>query len=132
MSLSDTAEYWQDVKKGSNKYVFTHIKGKDCGHFHVAESKELNEIDCHACKKIIENDAELKSQLENNNGLRYKNHRKKKGFQLLSQIRFGKYKGKNLQFIIDNDLNYFNWVKDKLLLHPEVDVLIETKTQPCR
>ena len=128
MSLSDTAEYWQDVKKGSSsKYVFTHIKGKDCGHYHVAESKELDEIDCHSCKKIIESDEELKSQLEKNNGARYKNHRKKKGFKLLSEIRFGKYKGKTLQWIIDNDINYFNWVKDKILLHPEVDVLMETK-----
>ena len=132
MSLPDTAEYWRDVKTVTNKHVFMHIKGKDCGHFHVAESKELDEIDCYACKKIIESDYELKSQLENNNGVRYKKHRNKNGFKLLSQIRFGKYKGKTIQFIIENDLNYFGWVKDKILLHPEVDVLVETKTQPCR
>jgi ribosomal protein S27E len=128
MSLPDTAEYWQDVNRPSNKHVFTHIKGKDCGHFHVTESKELSEIDCHACKKIIENDAELKSQFEKNNGKRYNDHRKKKGFKLLSTIKFGKYKCQTLQWIIDNDINYFNWVKDKLLFHPEVDALMETKT----
>ena len=127
MSLPDTAEYWQDVKRGSNKHIFTHIKGKDCGHFHVAESKELDEIDCHSCKKIIESDKELKSKLEKNNGKRYNGHKKKKGFQLLSTIKFGKYKGQNLQWIIDNDVNYFNWVKSKFLLHPEVDALMKTK-----
>jgi ribosomal protein S27E len=124
MSLSDTAEYWQDVKKPSNKYVFTHIKGKDCGHFHVSESNELNEIDCHACKKIIEADQELKDQLKQNNGKRYLNHRKKVGFNLLSTIKFGKYKGQTIQWIINNDLNYFRWLKDKIVLHPELDKYI--------
>jgi len=131
MSLPDTAEYWQDVKSSSsNKHVFTHIKGKDCGHFHVTESNELSEIDCYACKKIIESDQELKLQLEKNDGKRYNNHRKKVGFRLLSTIKFGKYKGQLLQWIIDNDINYFLWLKDKLVLHPEVDALMETKTKP--
>lgn len=123
MSLPDTAEYWWDVKKHINKHVFTHIKNQDCGHFHVIESNELDEIDCHACKKIIETNQELKLQLANNNGARYKNHRKKKGFTFESAIRFGKYKGQTIQWIIDNDINYFNWVKDKLLLHPDLDNL---------
>tara|TARA_R110000868_G_scaffold14426_4_gene67188 strand:+ start:14156 stop:14533 length:378 start_codon:yes stop_codon:yes gene_type:complete len=125
MSLPDTAEYWQDVKKhfNTNKHVFTHIKGKDCGHFHVMESKELDEIDCHACKKIIESEPELKLYLEKNNGARYLVHRKKKGFKLSSVIKFGKYKCKTVQWIIDNDPSYFKWLKDKILLHPELDKL---------
>jgi ribosomal protein S27E len=121
MSLPDTAEYWWDVKKQINKHVFTHIKNQDCGHFHVTESDELSEIDCHACKRILESNQELKLQLEKNNGKRYNNHRKKKGFTSESVIRFGKYKGQTLQWIIDNDFNYFNWVKDKLLLHPKYE-----------
>lgn len=127
MSLPDTAEYWWDVKKHFDKHVFTHIKGKDCGHFHVIESDELDEIDCHACKKIIENDKELKLRLEKNNGKRYNNHRKKKGFKLLSVITFGKYKGQTLQWIIKNDISYFIWIKNKILLHPEMDELTNTK-----
>jgi len=121
MSLPDGAEYWNDVKKPSNKHIFTHVKGLDCGHFHVTESNELNEIDCHACKKLIENDLELKSRLEKNNGKRYDNHRRRKGFEASSTIRFGKYKTKTIQWIIDNDMEYFNWLKGKILLHPDLD-----------
>ena len=121
MALPDTAEYWWDVKKSLNKRVFVHIPGKACGHHHVIESKELNDIDCYACLKIIENDPELKLRLEKNNGARDLKYRKKKGFQLSSTIRFGKYKGKTIQWIVDNDCNYFNWVKTKILLHPELD-----------
>ena len=123
MSLPGTAEYWQDIKAPSNKRIFTHVKGKDCGHFHVCESTELSEIDCFACKKIIENNETLKSQLEKNNGKRHKEHRKKVGFRLSSIIKFGKYKGQTLQDIITKDLKYFNWLKDKIVLHPEIDNL---------
>lgn len=74
MSLSDTAEYWQDVKKyRENKKVFIHIKNIDCGHYHVIESKNLEDIDCYACKKIIENDPILKEKLE-----KTRNYKKKK------------------------------------------------------
>jgi len=121
MSLPDTAEYWWDVKKHFEKKVFTHAPGLMCGHFHVTESKELQDIDCYACKKLIEQDVELKTKLEQNNGARYLTHRKKKGFQLSSIIKFGKHKGKTLQWIVDNDKHYFNWVKTKVLLHPELD-----------
>ena len=56
MSLSDTAEYWNDVKANrgySGKNFFLHAKGCQCGHFHVMETRYLNEIDCYACLKII-------------------------------------------------------------------------------
>lgn len=121
MSLPDTAEYWWDVKRPINKRVFVHAKGIICGHFHVIESNEYDEIDCHACRKVIEQDSELKTRLVQNNGKRYLNHRKKKGFTLESVIRFGKYKGQTIQWIVDNDKSYFSWVSDKLLLHPELD-----------
>ena len=77
MSLSDTAEYWWDIKKPNNKRVFVHVKGLTCGHFHVIESNEYNEIDCHACKKLINQDAELKVCLEKNNGKIIINGKKK-------------------------------------------------------
>jgi ribosomal protein S27E len=121
MSLPDTAEYWWGVKAYRPKHTFVHIKGKPCGHFHVIESKELNDIDCYACKKIIESDEKLKSYLEKNNGLRLRNHRKKKGFKFESTIKFGKHKGKTIKEIIEIDLNYFKWLKDKIVLHPELD-----------
>lgn len=56
MSLSDTAEYWWDIKKVNNfsKKVFTHAKGCQCGHYHVCETNYISEIDCHACIKIFE------------------------------------------------------------------------------
>jgi len=127
MSLSDTAEYWHDVKKPFYKFTFTHIKGIDCGHSHRCESDELNDINCHACKNILENDQELKLKLESNNGKRYRKHRNKKGFNLNSYVKFGKYKGKTIQWIIENDLNYFNWLSQKILTHTEVDEFLKRK-----
>lgn len=55
--MSDTAEYWWDIKnawmKKKYKHVFTHKKGMECGHHHVMESKKLKHIDCHACIAIL-------------------------------------------------------------------------------
>lgn len=55
MSLSDTAEYWNDVKSsfGRFKPIYTHAKNCQCGHYHVAETKMYREVDCNACKKVI-------------------------------------------------------------------------------
>lgn len=57
MSLPDTAEYWQDVKRGngfSNKHVFTHVKGLPCGHHQIEKTTIFHEVDCRACKRIID------------------------------------------------------------------------------
>lgn len=130
MALTDTAEYWQDVKKGSDKRVFVHAQGLDCGHYHKMESDELNHIDCFACLQLIEKDETLKAELEANNGKKHQKwkdkRRKKKGFKLDTIMPFGKYKGQNktIEWIIKNDRPYFDWVKEKLLLHPEVDEYI--------
>lgn len=67
MSLPDTAEYWWDVKRKSSRMPFVHIKGFDCGHFHVTESKKLKEVDCYACKKEIENNPVLQQRLKEEN-----------------------------------------------------------------
>ena len=65
MSLPDSAEYWWDVKNHRNKRPsFIHIKGYDCGHFHVHETTKLMQVDCHACLKHIENIPELKQRIE--------------------------------------------------------------------
>jgi len=53
--MSDSAEYWHDVKshKGNLRHVFTHIKGIPCGHYHIEETKEFRHIDCKSCQKIV-------------------------------------------------------------------------------
>ena len=55
MSLSDTSEYWQDVKRsrGYSPNDFKHAKGVNCGHNHNVETEYFKDVDCHACKKII-------------------------------------------------------------------------------
>jgi hypothetical protein len=54
MSLSDTAEYWQDVKAYRvQKPVFTHKSGLDCGHFHKHETKKNKKVTCYACIKLL-------------------------------------------------------------------------------
>lgn len=55
MSLSDTAEYWQDVKsyRGYFPNGFRHAKGLNCGHNHNVETEYFKDVDCHSCKKII-------------------------------------------------------------------------------
>jgi len=52
---------------------------------------------------------------------------KNKGFKLNSTITIGKYKGlKTIQWIIDNDKSYWNWLvqNNVLLLHPEIKSLL--------
>ena len=55
---------------------------------------------------------------------------KKHGYQLSSVIKIGKYKGKSktIQWIIQNDKSYWNWLLNNnvLLLHPEVTEFCET------
>lgn len=55
MCLSDTAEYWQDVKRnypytGTNFY---HIPNVDCGHRHMFTAKLLGDVNCYSCLKLI-------------------------------------------------------------------------------
>ena len=55
MSLTDTAEYWQDVKR-NYPYVgpqFYHIPNADCGHRHLNEAKKLGDVNCRSCLKLI-------------------------------------------------------------------------------
>ena len=69
MSMSDTAEYWSDVKSrpySKPKKVFTHLKSLECGHFHVISSKKIGQVDCYACLALIESTPSLKLRMDQN------------------------------------------------------------------
>lgn len=132
--MTDTAEYWNDVKRGGFRLTITHYEGFECGHYHKYESKKLTHVTCNACLLMISNDPDLseKKQIEDQKSLiRIQNERRKKrGYKLKSTLKFGKYKGtgKTLQWVIDNDKSYFKWMQDKVLFHPEVDVFLIPET----
>lgn len=66
MSMSDTAEYWEDVKR-NYPYTgtqFTHIPNSPCGHINVYSgntntSEYLNDINCYACLKLIKQNGNI-------------------------------------------------------------------------
>jgi ssDNA-binding Zn-finger/Zn-ribbon topoisomerase 1 len=61
MALTDTAEYWWDIKNRT-PYLgrdFVHIPNSTCGHIkketrNTDTSEYLNDINCYACLKLIE------------------------------------------------------------------------------
>lgn len=61
MSLSDTAEYWDDVKRTRYPYSgkhFIHIPDSTCGHIKPATGNTdtsvfLNDINCYACLQLL-------------------------------------------------------------------------------
>lgn len=56
MSLPDTAEYWNDVKRGY-PYMgpdYFHVPGFKCGHRHLYEAKKLGDVNCRGCLKLVE------------------------------------------------------------------------------
>lgn len=89
MSLSDTAEYWWDIKNKPYKHTFTHIKGVDCGHYHVCETKLMDSIDCYACLELIKNDPQIKELVETANAnelLQRKNNEENKKKQYRDKL----------------------------------------------
>lgn len=56
MSLPDSAEYWWDVK-ASKPYrgivQFYHIPNAECGHHHYNDAQKIDDVNCHACLKLI-------------------------------------------------------------------------------
>ena len=62
--MSDTAEYWWKDPKAYAGPKFIHLKELECGHFHVASSKKIIDVDCHACLRIIKDTPELNARLE--------------------------------------------------------------------
>ena len=124
MCLSDTAEYWNDIKKPRGFSIsYIHATNLNCGHTHRTISNEYDDISCKACIKLLETMPELKEKFIQNNGKRMLKHRRKKGYNFSSVINFGKYKGNTIKWIIENDKSYFQWLKTKILLHPELDLL---------
>lgn len=54
MALSDTAEYWHDVKISRKEpYPFQHLPNVECGHYHKYEARYLEEVDCFACLELL-------------------------------------------------------------------------------
>jgi hypothetical protein len=64
MCLSDTAEYWWKDPKPLKLPKFVHLKNLNCGHYHVATTNKLINVDCHACISKIKNTPELNKRLE--------------------------------------------------------------------
>ncbi|KAA2223010.1 topoisomerase DNA-binding C4 zinc finger domain-containing protein [Chryseobacterium sediminis] len=65
MSLPDTTEYWWGVKSRQPYCgeIYIHI-GKICNHYkpesgNTLTSTWLNDINCHACKKLIKNNGNI-------------------------------------------------------------------------
>lgn len=55
MCMSDTAEYWWDIKSnypyaGPN---YWHIPDAVCGHRHLFEAQKLGDVNCINCLKLI-------------------------------------------------------------------------------
>lgn len=66
MSMTDTAEYWWDVKsrKPYNGKTFYHIPNSPCGHINkqsgnTLTSAFLNDINCYACLKLIKDNGNI-------------------------------------------------------------------------
>lgn len=53
MALSDTAEYWHDIKKNYCGPNYFHIPNYNCGHRHLFEAKKLGDVNCKSCLKAI-------------------------------------------------------------------------------
>lgn len=128
--MTDTAEYWNDIKRRSFTPTYYCLQGIDCGYSHKYETTKIHNVSCRGCLEIISKDCELSEKRQNAilSQKRKQEHarRKKKGYKLQSIIKFGKYKGyqRTLQWVIDNDNSYFRWMQGKVLFHPEVDVFI--------
>lgn len=67
MCMSDEAEFWFSYNYPREGYMgrhFIHIKDSECGHFNkntgnVDSSEYLNDINCFACLKLIEQNGNI-------------------------------------------------------------------------
>ena len=65
--MSDEAEFWFNYNSPKEVYMgrhFIHIKDSECGHFkkntgNVDSSEYLNDINCFACLKLIEQNGNI-------------------------------------------------------------------------
>lgn len=129
--MTDTAEYWNDVRQHFSRYrpTYTCLVNLECKYEHKYETKHISSVTCRSCLEIIYKTPELSKRLEASLNQRKENEektrKKKRGFKLTSRISFGKYKfqNKTIQWIIDNDRRYFSWMINQkvILTHPDVD-----------
>ena len=56
MSMTDTAEYWNDVHRWTvyTGKQFYHIPHAECGHKHVNTALAIEDVNCYSCLKLIE------------------------------------------------------------------------------
>ena len=92
MTLSDTAEYWQDVREyfTNRRRTFVHILGVDCGHHHGNETLRLRYVDCHACRKLYLENEDLRERVNK----RFRKSRSRWVKAQLAKIGRNKYSGK--------------------------------------
>ncbi len=60
MSMSDTAEYWWDVKSSRGFHTYTgpeyyHIPGVECGRKHWNTARRIDDVNCDKCLALIAN-----------------------------------------------------------------------------
>lgn len=53
MSMSDTAEYWNDIKRPYTGPDYYHIPGAECGHRHLYEAKYIDQVNCKGCLQLL-------------------------------------------------------------------------------
>ena len=92
MCLSDTAEYWNDVKSRQyyNVKHFIHIPSSTCGHIkketgNTDISEYLNDINCYACLELIKQNGNIYELKEGTSKREQSNIDKEK-----HRFRFGK------------------------------------------
>lgn len=67
MALSDTAEYWNDIRNSSNRYHPTHASVNTCHLQGGTISNVPDQIDCYYCKKLMTAESlETMAKLETN------------------------------------------------------------------
>lgn len=89
MCLSDTAEYWNDIKSSSNRYHPTHASVARCHLSNGTVSNNPDDVDCWYCKKLMTDEvkAEMLKKHENNlrNRARSEKHKQEKKAKKLGQ-----------------------------------------------
>lgn len=74
MSLSDTAEYWWDIKSRGYGYAgrdFKHIPNSTCGHIkpytgNTSTTPYIGDINCFACIELLKNGYNREGLIEGN------------------------------------------------------------------
>lgn len=130
--MTDTAEYWNDVKRHFRglRPTYVCLKNLVCAYETKYETKKITNVTCRSCKEIIGKTPLLAKRLEDSERSRRNSIKESSGYKLTSQIKFGKYKQlrKTIQWIIDNDNRYFQWLVGVIVVHPELDKFIIKKT----